>query len=214
MSGTRPPARARPPARPRKNAARARPPALRVVSATPDRWEDLARLFGPRGACAGCWCMWWRRSAAEWRRGRGAGNERALRRLVASGEAPGLIAYAGREPVGWIAVAPREEYPRLASSRTLKPLDDTPVWSITCFFVAKGYRGRGVSGKLIRGAVAHARGRGARMIEGYPVVSKAGKMPDAFAWTGLPSAFARAGFAEAARPSPSRRIMRKALRPK
>jgi GNAT superfamily N-acetyltransferase len=158
--------------------------------------------------------MWWRRSAAEWRRGRGAANERALWRLVASGEAPGLIAYAGGEPVGWIAVAPREEYPRLAASRTLKPLDDTPVWSITCFFVAKGYRGRGVSGKLIRGAVAHARRRGARMIEGYPVVSKAGKMPDAFAWTGLPSAFIRAGFTEAARPSRSRRIMRKALRPK
>jgi GNAT superfamily N-acetyltransferase len=205
---------ARPPARPRKDAAHARPPALRVISATPDRWEDLARLFGPRGACAGCWCMWWRRSAAEWRRGRGAGNQRALRRLVASGETPGLIAYAGREPVGWIAVAPREAYSRLAASRTLKPLDDTPVWSITCFFVAKGYRGRGVSGKLIRGAVAHARSRGARMVEGYPVVSSAGKMPDAFAWTGLPSAFTRAGFKEAARPSRSRRIMRKALRAK
>ncbi|HLQ67585.1 MAG TPA: GNAT family N-acetyltransferase, partial [Candidatus Limnocylindrales bacterium] len=106
---------------------------------------------------------------------KGMANERALRRLVASGEAPGLIAYAGEEPIGWVAVAPREEYPRLASSRTLKPLDDTPLWSITCFFVAKGYRGQGVSGKLIRGAVAHARSRGARMIEGYPVVSKAGE---------------------------------------
>jgi len=125
-----------------------------------------------------------------------------------------MIAYAGGEPVGWIAVAPREAYPRLQSSRTLKPLDDTPVWSITCFFVAKGHRGQGVSEQLIRGAVEHARSQGARMIEGYPVVSSAGKMPDVFAWTGLPSAFLRAGFKEAARPSRSRRIMRKAVKAK
>src|SRR5688572_3092104 len=158
--------------------------------------------------------MWWRRPAAEWGRGKGAANRSALRRIVASGDRPGLIAYDGDDPVGWIAIAPRETYTRLAASRTLKPLDDTPVWSITCFFVAKDYRGRGVSERLIRGAVDHARSRGARMVEGYPVVSSTGKMPDAFAWTGLPSAFERAGFREVARPSRSRRIMRKAIRGK
>jgi GNAT superfamily N-acetyltransferase len=187
-------------------------PALRVVPATPDLWDDLVRLFGPRGACAGCWCMWWRLSPARWREGKTGGNRRALQRLVASGEPPGLIAYDGETPVGWVALAPREDYPRLLRSRSLKPIDETPVWSVTCFFVTKSHRRRGVSATLLRAAAEFARERGARMIEGYPVVSTKGAMPDAFAWTGLPGSFERAGFREAARPSASRRIMRKALR--
>jgi GNAT superfamily N-acetyltransferase len=187
---------------------------IQVHPATPERWDDLARLFGPRGACAGCWCMWWRLSAAAWSKGKGAGNRGALRRLVQSGDPPGLIAYEGDLPVGWVAVGPREAYTRLAASRSLKPLDDTPVWSVPCFFVAKSHRRRGLSARLLRAAAEHARSRGATMIEGYPVVSRTGTMPDAFAWTGLPTAFLRAGFKEAARPSASRRIMRKALRAK
>lgn len=186
--------------------------ALEILPATPERWADLESLFGPRGACAGCWCMWWRRPAAEFRRGKGAGNRRALKRLVESGNPPGLIAYAGDEPIGWIALAPREAYPRLLSARSLKPLDDTPVWSVTCFFVTKEWRRSGVSSRLLRGAVEHARRHGARMLEGYPVVSQTGAMPDAFAWTGFPASYERAGFREAARPSASRRIMRKAIR--
>lgn len=187
---------------------------LRILPAAPDRWNDLAKLFGPRGACAGCWCMWWRLPAAEWKRGKGDPNRRALRRIVDSGNPPGLIAYDGDEPVGWIALAPREAYPRLAASRSLKPVDDTPVWSVTCFFVTRSHRRRGVSAALLRAAADFARERGARMLEGYPVVSATGTMPDAFAWTGLPAPFERAGFREVARPSASRRIMRKALRPK
>ena len=132
----------------------------------PDRWDDLARLFGSRGACGGCWCMSWRRSRAEFERGKGAGNRRALRRIVAAGEEPGLIAYRGDEPIGWIAIAPRERYPRLAASRVLAPVDDRPVWSVTCFFVAKGQRGLGVSVRLLEAAVEHARRRGGRVVEG------------------------------------------------
>ena len=187
--------------------------AIRVLPATPDRWSDVAALFGPRGACAGCWCMWWRLSAAEWRRGKGDANRRALRRRVDSGEPPGLIAYERDVPIGWIALAPREAYPRLAASRSLQPIDDVPVWSITCFFVAKSHRRRGVSTMLLRAAADHARRQGASMLEGYPVVAKT-TLPDAFAWTGLPQAFQKAGFEEVARPSASRRVMRRALRPK
>ncbi|MGE5174869.1 MAG: GNAT family N-acetyltransferase [Hyphomicrobiales bacterium] len=186
--------------------------AIRVVAATPARWDDLVRLFGARGACAGCWCMWWRRAPAAWRAGKGTGNRAALRRLVASGDPPGLLAYAGREPVGWIAVAPREAYPRLAGARTLRPVDDTPVWSVTCFFVAKDYRRRGVTVALLEGAAAYAARRGAVMLEGYPVEARTGALPDAFAWTGLPGAFRKAGFREVARPSATRSIVRRALR--
>ena len=185
---------------------------LEILPATPESWADLESLFGPRGACAGCWCMWWRLPAAQFRRGKGAGNRRALKRLVESGDPPGLIAYAGDQPVGWIALAPREAYPRLLAARSLKPLDDTPVWSVTCFFVTKEWRRSGVSSRLLRGAIEHARRHGARMLEGYPVVSRTGTMPDAFAWTGFPASYERAGFREAARPSASRRIMRKTIR--
>lgn len=187
-------------------------PGLRVAPATPERWDDLARLFGARGACAGCWCMWWRRSPADWSRGKGAGNRRALHRLVASGDPPGLLAYDGREPVGWIALAPRESYPRLARSRTLAPLDDVPVWSVTCFFVAKGHRRKGVSVALLEAASDYAARRGARMLEGYPVEPRSAAIPDAFAWTGTAAAFRKAGFREAARRSATRPIMRRAPR--
>jgi GNAT superfamily N-acetyltransferase len=178
---------------------------------TPDRWADLERLFGPRGACAGCWCMWCRLPRAEFQRGKGARNRGAFRKLVAAGAEPGILAYAGREPVGWCALAPREAYPRFERSRTLRPIDDQPVWSVTCFFVARGQRRRGLSARLLEAAAAFARRRGARILEGYPVEPRQGSIPDAFAWTGLPAAFRRAGFVEAARPSPARPIMRKLL---
>src|SRR5512133_3597105 len=104
---------------------------------TPERWPDLARLFGPRGACAGCWCMWWRLRRADWKAGKGEANRRAFAAYVEARHVPGLLAYAGHEPVGWVAVEPRAAYPGLARSRNLAAVDDVPVWSITCFFVAR-----------------------------------------------------------------------------
>jgi GNAT superfamily N-acetyltransferase len=180
---------------------------------TSDRWKDLEALFGPRGACAGCWCMWWRLPRSAWTRGKGDGNRRELRKLVQAGPPPGILAYEGGEPVGWCAIAPRPEYPALGRSRVLAPVDDRPaVWSVTCFFVSRPFRRRGVTVQLLKAAVRHARDSGARIVEGYPVVSSTGSMPDAFAYTGLPSAYEKAGFTEVARRSPSRPIMRRVLR--
>jgi GNAT superfamily N-acetyltransferase len=187
-------------------------PALRCAPLTPGRWRDVEALFGPRGACAGCWCMWWRRPRAAWRRGKGAGNKRAFKGLVASGRVPGVLAYAGREPVGWCAVAPREEYPGLARSRLLQPVDDRPVWSITCLFVARPWRGRGVSTRLLEAAAQLARRRGARIVEGYPTEAGPRRSADVFVFTGLASAFARAGFVEVLRRSKRRPIMRRQVR--
>lgn len=180
--------------------------------ATADRWEDVERLFGPRGACAGCWCMWWRLPRAQWHRDKGEKNRRAFRAIVKGGEAPGVIAYVGGEPAGWCAVGPRATYPVLARSRTLAPVDDAPVWSVTCFFVARAHRRRGLSARLLRAAVSHARRRGARVIEGYPIDPSSGAMPDAWAWTGFVAAFRRAGFREVLRRARTRPIMRRALR--
>jgi GNAT superfamily N-acetyltransferase len=175
---------------------------------TTERWRDLERLFGERGACGGCWCMFWRLKRSEFDKKKGAGNRRALKKIVDADEQPGILAYANDEPVGWCAVAPRESYPVLENSRVLKRIDDEPAWSVPCFFIAKPFRRRGVSAELLKAAVEHARKRGARILEGYPVQPKKSRIPDVFAYTGLPSAFRKAGFVEVERRSPTRPIMR------
>jgi len=186
-------------------------PSVHIVPATPERWPDLRRLFGANGACGGCWCMWWKLPRREFVRGKGNGNERALRAIVRSGAAPGLLAYEGERPVGWCAIEPREAYPRFESSRVLAPVDAAPVWSVTCFFVARDFRGQGVTSMLLEAAVRHARRHGARIVEGYPVAPEK-RQAAAFVYTGLVSTFRKAGFTEVARRSPSRPIMRRALR--
>lgn len=177
---------------------------------TAERWDDLEALFGPRGACGGCWCMSWRLAKGDFDRGKGDPNRSALRAIIDTGEVPGLLAYADGDPIGWCSVAPRERFPRLEQHRTLKRLDHQPVWSIVCLFVAKPHRRHGVSVALLRAAVEYARGEGARIVEGYP--TEPGKpLPDPFVWTGLVSAFRDAGFAEVARPARTRPVMRRQL---
>lgn len=182
-------------------------PELSFHPLTPERWADLEHLFGPRGACAGCWCMWWRLARTEWKRGKGEGNRKAFRKLVRSGAEPGVLAYADGEPVGWCAIAPREQYPALTRSRILKPVDNRPVWSVTCFFIARRFRHQGLSTGLLKAAVDFASARGAKIVEGYPHDAKKATA-DVFVYTGLVSAFRRAGFKEVARRSASRPIMR------
>jgi len=157
--------------------------------------------------------MWWRLARPEFTRLKGSGNRRRMKRIVESGEVPGLLAYAGRTPVGWCSVGPRESYPSLERSRILKRVDDRPVWSIVCFFVPRQFRQKGVMSSLIEEAVRYAARRGAAVVEAYPIEPRAGLTPDVFAWTGLASAFRRAGFAEVARRSATRPIMRRSLGP-
>jgi len=183
-------------------------PALVFDPVTADRWKDLKALFGERGACGGCWCMWWRLKRSEFEKKKGEGNKRALKRIVDSGEIPGLLAYANGQPIAWCSIAPRETYPVLERSRTLKRIDDQPVWSVVCFFVAKPFRRKGVTVRLLRAAVEYAKKHGARIVEGYPVEPKKPRMPDAFAYTGLMSMFRKTGFVEVLRRSETRPIMR------
>ncbi len=181
---------------------------LKLEALTPSRWRDLEMLFGERGACGGCGCMWWRMKRAEFKQGKGEKNRKAFKKIVACGEVPGIIAYCGGEPVGWCALAPREKYPVLENSRILAPIDGEPVWSVVCFFVARHYRGRGITSQLLKAAIDYARKQGARIVEGYPVDPKKGRMPDVFVYTGLEAAFRAAGFVEVLRRSKTRPIMR------
>src|SRR5688572_10585240 len=151
---------------------------LEVHPATSDRWPDLVELFerrGPRGGhrntpAYGCWCMWWRDRAL----GHGTPKKRALGRLVRAGREPGLLAYDGGEPVGWIAIAPREEYAVLLRSPQYRPRDDDErVWSVVCFAVDRHSQRQGVAGALLEAAVEHARAHGAAAVEGYAHLSNA-----------------------------------------
>ncbi len=151
--------------------------------------------------------MSWRLPRAVFDANKGEKNKAALRALVRSQTPPGVLAYADQRPVGWCAIAPRNAYPRLAKSRILQPVDDTPVWSVTCFFVAKEFRRKRVADALLKAAVEYARSQGASVVEGYPNDLDSA-LPDAFVWTGLLPTFSRAGFKIVARRSAKRPIVR------
>jgi GNAT superfamily N-acetyltransferase len=176
---------------------------------TRERWADFEELFGSRGACGGCWCMTWRLPRKEFNALKGEGNRQAMKALVESGVAPGLLGYLDGRPVGWCSLGPREQFPALARSRVLQPVDDRPCWSVSCLFVRRSCRNRGVATLLLGAAVEYVRDKGVFFLEGYPVEPWVGKpIPAAFAWTGVPKVFAANGFREVLRRSSTRPIMR------
>ncbi len=182
-----------------------------------DDWPAIAALFGERGACGGCWCMAWRLPLGEWERRRGDSNRRAFQRLVKSGRATGVLAFEGGRAVGWCSAGPRADFEALERKRSLATDWDERTWSVTCFFLAKEARGRGIAKRLLDGAVALARARGATRIEGYPVVPTGGfsrgRMPPAFVWTGVPQVFDRCRFRPVPDPPAKRPIYVRRLRP-
>jgi len=187
---------------------------MKVLPVTPQRWPDVEAIFGAKGCSVarGCWCMHYRR------RGTLAGTANrskvyraALKALVDAGQSPGLIAYRGKQPVGWVSLAPREEFARLERSPVMKPVDDKPVWSIICFVVPPEHRGQGVARTLLEGAIAYAREHGATLIEAYPV-DKPARSKDGALWFGPKKMYDRAGFKEVARRKPTRPVVRLGVR--
>jgi GNAT superfamily N-acetyltransferase len=154
--------------------------------------------------------MWFRISGREFGQNGNAGNRAALAALVRAGEPVGLLAYVDGVPAGWAAVAPRSAYHRILRSPALKPADadEAGVWSVPCFFTGRAHRRAGVAGALLDAAVGHARVAGATVLEGYPVDTAIGRVPPAAElYTGTVAQFARAGFAEHARPATGRRVV-------
>ena len=171
---------------------------------TLDLWPALEALFGDNGACNGCWCMYWRIGSAYRERPRNE-NKAAFREVVRRGPPPGLLAFDGDVPVGWCQLTPRDALPSLDRAWRLKRVDRLPVWSLSCFYVRKGYRRRGVTSALIAGALRAAKRGKAPALEAYPVD---GDLTPSASFTGYASTFARAGFTIVARRVPSRPIVR------
>jgi GNAT superfamily N-acetyltransferase len=169
---------------------------------TPDLWGRFADWFGSPDSSSDarwCWCAFWRQRGIDWSNSTPESNRALLRGLAErEGPAPGLVALRGDRAVGWVSVGPRETYDRLEHSRVLARVDDRPVWSIVCFVVARGERGRGVATALLDAAVAYAREHGATLVEAYPADTAGGRIPAGSAYGGPLPMFQRAGFELAA----------------
>jgi hypothetical protein len=187
--------------------------AFQFYPATPERWSDREILFGTNGANAGCWCMFWRLERALFKRAKGEGNRQILKQVVEADEQPGILAYDGKQAVGWCGISPREKLVALESSRILKRLDDQPVWSITCFFIMKEARRQGSMEGLIKAAVKHAKTNGAKIVEAYPIDMQSPKLAgQTFSsysgYMGVASAFRALGFESVGQASETQLIMR------
>jgi GNAT superfamily N-acetyltransferase len=186
---------------------------VEVVPTTAERWPDLEALFGKNGACAGCWCMWWRLSRSEFKRLQGEGNKAMLKEMALGNRVPGLLAYSDGMPIGWCSIGPREQFAGLERSRTLTGVDDRPVWSIVCFFVVRPFRRRGLLAELVRGAVHYAQQQGAQIVEAYPIDTEtpklaAKKLTGVGGYMGIASTFRALGFVEVGRASETQLIVR------
>jgi GNAT superfamily N-acetyltransferase len=190
-----------------------------VVPANEARWDDLQAVFGTRGDPARCQCQWYKTPSCDWRSLPVEERSHRLREQTdcdhpESDTTSGLVAYLDGQPVGWCAVEPRTEYPHLRSTQVpwrgrSEDKADTTVWAVTCFVTRAGFRRRGVTGALARAAADFARQRGARALEGYPMVTH----PDReISWgelhVGSRSIFAAAGFSEVSHPTTRRVVMR------
>ncbi|PZG07695.1 GNAT family N-acetyltransferase, partial [Nonomuraea aridisoli] len=168
-------------------------------------WNDVETVFGPHGACSDCWCMWFRVPGPRFRAMPPQERKERLQSLVTGAERPpGVLAYLEGAPVGWCAVAPREEHVRLVRSHVTRPADpdETGVWSVTCFYVTRAGRGHGVPAALLRGATAFAAAHGARALEAYPKDTGT-RLPAADLYHGWPALFEEAGFTELTRRTPT-----------
>jgi len=162
-----------------------------------DDWPVIEALFGPNGACGGCWCMWWRvpMGGKTWEAAQGSPNRHAFKQLIESGSASGVLAFDDGTPVGWCAVGPRSEFPRVERSKALAREWDEATWSLNCLYVPARQRGRGIAKALVAAAVDHARAQGASEIEAYPQALRPGeRQAGAFVWTGVPGLFEPLGF--------------------
>ena len=176
---------------------------------TKTNWNKFVLLFGNKGACGNCWCMYYRLPKSDYQEGKtDDGNKDAMKELVWENKPTGVLAFYEGQAIAWCAFAPREDFIKLENSRVHKRIDDKAVWSIPCFFIDKNFRRHGVSVELLKGVIKYAREVGIKIIEAYPTTPTQEKLADSFAWIGLYKSFERAGFEIVDRTSQNRPMVR------
>ncbi len=192
------------------------PDDIRIHPVTPDRAQDWVTLFGPKGACYDCWCLHFRLAPKVRQEMTGAAKRDLMVRRIEDGPPPGLIAYRGDVPIGWMQIGPRADVPEWNNPRrAMSPLPDTDpadrtVWAISCFFFVSRERGQGLSHRMVAEGLKFARTSGAKLVEASPMDrSKTSKSIGLY--VGSTAVFEKAGFTEVARQKPGRPLMRKLL---
>ena len=176
---------------------------------TKTNWNKFVLLFGNKGACGNCWCMYYRLPKSDYQEGKtDDGNKDAIKELVWENKPTGVLGFYEGQAIAWCAFAPREDFIKLENSRVHKRIDDKAVWSIPCFFIDKNFRRHGVSVELLKGVIKYAREVGIKIIEAYPTTPTQEKLADSFAWIGLYKSFERAGFEIVDRTSQNRPMVR------
>ncbi len=176
---------------------------------TKANWNSFVQLFGSKGACGNCWCMYYRLKKSDYQEGKADdGNKTAMKELVWEDKPTGVLGIYEGQAIAWCAFAPREDFMKLENSRVHKRIDDKAVWSIPCFFIDKNFRRHGVSVELLKGVIKYAKAVGIKIIEAYPTIPTQEKLADSFAWIGLYKSFGRAGFEIVDRTSKNRPMVR------
>ncbi|HEY5810812.1 MAG TPA: GNAT family N-acetyltransferase [Povalibacter sp.] len=178
-------------------------PRLTVLDVTAERWKDFEALFEARGGPKYCWCMEWR-AIEQGRRADSARRKDAMASCIEKGVPVGLLGYLEAQPVAWCSIAPRSTYRRLVNDGSC----DDGIWSIACFFVAREYRGTGITRRMLAAAIRHARKNGAKVVEAYPVDEDS----PSYRFMGFVSLFEQAGFCEIGREGTRRHVMQRQLR--
>ena len=181
---------------------------LTIEPLTEDRWPDLEALFGPQGAFMGCWCAYWRLRHKDFGETSAAEHKAVLHERACSDLPPGLLGYRDGEAVAWVSVEPRERFEALQHARVYRPVDDVPVWTVTCFFLDEAVRGEGLTAALLEGVKAHVAANGGTAVEGYPEDDVDLAATGTPGYMGLVGAFERAGFEEVDRLSNGRPVYR------
>ncbi|SDW46656.1 hypothetical protein SAMN04487912_10311 [Arthrobacter sp. cf158] len=184
------------------------------VETAPAHWAAVEELFGTKGEPSRCWCRWFALSSKEWASTSQEDRRESLKSAFQGSPAPGVLAFRDGGPIGWCAVEPRVNYPRLKRSRVLKGTlqgEDNKIslWAVTCFVVAPQQRRSGVSASLLSAAVDHAFKNGADVIEAYPVdTDLRTKATAAELFHGTLSLFLAGGFHVVSESVPGRPVVR------
>ena len=158
-------------------------------------WPDFARLVEKNnGIWGGCWCMAFHQEGVG--HSRPASQNRSDKECrVREGRAHATLVYDGSNAVGWCQFGPADELPRIKLKRDyLKDLSQLPDWRITCFFVDRNYRGKGIAAMALEGALHEIARLGGGTVESYPENVEGRKVSGSFLYNGTISIFERLGF--------------------